>query len=59
MMNHTNRAAAVNAVISTRIMALVGTGMAPIEACKAILGAEKVDAMISDLYDALRAKAGR
>lgn len=43
--------------ISLRILAKIEQGMTPVEAAKAILGAEKMDAMISDLYDTLRAKA--
>jgi hypothetical protein len=48
---------AQTSAISARILALVANGMNVVDACKTVLGADKVDAMISDLYDALRAKA--
>jgi hypothetical protein len=41
--------------ISNRIAALIATGMAPIDALKAVCGAENVDAMIADLYETLKA----
>ncbi len=43
--------------ISRRIAAHVAEGATPIDALKAICGAEKVDAMISEVYDALRVRA--
>ena len=42
------------AAISQMILAKVAEGMNPVEACKAVLGAEKVDAMIDELYNELR-----
>lgn len=42
------------AAISQMILAKVAEGMTPVEAAKAILGADKIDAMISDLYHQLR-----
>lgn len=47
----------MNAQISARILALIATGVEVKDACRQVLGADKFDAMISDLYDALRAKA--
>ncbi|WP_321940010.1 hypothetical protein [Paraburkholderia sp. J8-2] len=47
----------MNAAISARILALVAGGMDVMTALKTVCGADKVDAMISDLYDTLRAKA--
>lgn len=46
----------MNQVISARILALVANGMDVMEALNQVCGADKVDAMVSDLYDALRAK---
>lgn len=43
--------------ISARILAKVAEGLPVQEAMAAVLGADKVEAMISELYDALRAKA--
>lgn len=43
--------------ISQRVLIKIAEGMTPVEALKAVCGIEKVDAMISDLYDTLRAKA--
>ena len=43
-------------VISARILALVAQGTAPLVALRLVCGATVVDAMIGDLYDALRAK---
>jgi hypothetical protein len=54
---HTNRKTNMTAQISARILALISTGVEVKEACRQVLGADKFDAMISDLYDALRAKA--
>ena len=56
---HTNRKQTMNitAQISARILTLVATGVEVQEACRQVLGADKFDAMIGDLYDALRAKA--
>lgn len=47
----------ITAQISARILTLVATGVEVQEACRQVLGADKFDAMIGDLYDALRAKA--
>ena len=54
---HTNRKTQMNQVISARILSLIANGVEVKEACRQVLGADKFDAMISDLYDALRAKA--
>lgn len=43
--------------ISNRVLIKIAEGMSPVEALKAVCGAEKVDAMISDLYGQLRSKA--
>ncbi len=48
-----------NAVAAARILNLIATGMNPVEALKAVCGAETVDAMIDNLYTELRAKGGR
>ena len=42
--------------ISAMILAKIAEGADPIEAMKEVCGADKVDAMISGLYDSLRAK---
>lgn len=47
----------MTAQISARIVALVASGTDVRTACDQVLGKEKMDAMIGDLYDALRAKA--
>lgn len=41
-------------IISARILAKVAQGMSPMAALRAVCGADLVDRMISDLYDALR-----
>ncbi len=46
-----------NAAITAQVAALIVNGMEPREALNAVCGKHNVDAMISDLYDALRAKA--
>lgn len=46
-----------DAIISAQILAKIAEGMDVVEAMRAVCGADKVDAMISDLYDQLRAKA--
>ena len=46
----------MNAQISARILELVAGGMNAVDALRQACGAEIVDAMISDLYDSLRAK---
>jgi hypothetical protein len=46
-----------NQKIAARVLALIATGMNPIEALKAVCPAADVDQMISDLYDQLRARA--
>lgn len=51
-MTNTNRTAA-----STRILALIASGLTPVDALKAVCGAENVDRMIGELYDELRRKA--
>jgi hypothetical protein len=43
--------------ISARVMTLIASGMTPIDALKAVCGAEMVDDMIDRLYHELRAKA--
>lgn len=47
----------INQTISLRILTLVAGGMNIREAVDAVCGAGRVDQMISDLYDQLRAKA--
>lgn len=47
----------MNQVISARILALIAGGMDVMSALKEVCGADKVDAMISELYAELRAKA--
>lgn len=47
----------LNAQISARILSLIASGVDVREACNQVLGKDKMDAMVSDLYDALRAKA--
>ena len=42
--------------ISFQILTLIKDGMEPMAAIKQVLGTENVDKMISDIYDALRAK---
>lgn len=44
----------MDAVISIRVLALVASGMSAVDALREVCGADVVDAMISDLYDALR-----
>lgn len=46
----------MTAEISARILALVATGVDVRTACDEVLGKDKMDAMIGELYDALRAK---
>lgn len=53
---HTNRKQNMTAQISARILALVASGVEVRAACDQVLGKDKMDAMIGDLYDALRAK---
>lgn len=43
------------AKISALVLAKVAEGMSPVDALKAVCGEATVDAMIADLYDALRA----
>lgn len=43
--------------ISAAILDKIADGMSVQDAMREILGADKVDRMISDLYDELRAKA--
>lgn len=47
-----------NAAISARIMQLVASGAPLQDAIDAVLGAGTYAQLVSDLYDALRAKAG-
>ncbi len=47
------------AKISARILALVATGVTPIDALRTICGADLVDRMIDELYTELRAQAVR
>lgn len=42
-------------VITVQVARLIVQGMDPVAALKEVCGADKVDAMISDLYDELRA----
>jgi hypothetical protein len=46
-----------NALISLQILANVQGGKSLKEAIDAVLGAGRYDAIVSDLYDALRAQA--
>ena len=46
-----------NEAITSQVAALILNGMDAREALNTVCGKDKVDAMISDLYDALRAKA--
>ena len=43
--------------ISAAILNKIAEGMTPSDALRAVVGAELVDQMISDLYDELRARA--
>lgn len=45
--------------ISLQVLAKVAEGMDVVEALKAVCGTDKVEQMISDLYEALRANAAR
>ena len=49
----------ITATISALILAKIAEGADPIEAMKEVCGADKVDAMISGLYDSLRARAAQ
>jgi hypothetical protein len=49
--------AAAEARITVQVARLIVAGVDPVEALRTICGSDKVDAMISDLYDDLRAKA--
>jgi hypothetical protein len=40
--------------ISLKVLELVAQGVRPVEALKIVCGADKVDAMISELYEELR-----
>jgi hypothetical protein len=46
-----------NAAISARILEAKNSGLTMREAFDAVLGAGAYDAMVSDLYDSLRAKS--
>lgn len=54
-MTNTTHAAAAQAEISRRILALVATGISPIDALRTVCGTATVDAMIDSLYARLRA----
>ena len=43
-----------SAAISARILTLVAKGMSPIDALAAVIGRDKVDMLIDDLYHTLR-----
>jgi hypothetical protein len=43
--------------ISLQVLALIASGVDPVEALKQVCGSENVDKMIGELYDALRANA--
>lgn len=45
----------MNSVVAAKVAALVAAGSTPVEALRIVCGAELVDAMIGNLYDALRA----
>lgn len=47
-----------NAIISARILAAVGEGVAIDEAIDAVLGEGTYRQLVSDLYDELRARSG-
>lgn len=46
-----------DARITVQVARLIVAGADPVEALRTICGADKVDAMISDLYETLRTKA--
>lgn len=46
-----------NQKISAQVLVKIAAGMSPIEALKAVCGADKVDSMIDSLYNDLRANA--
>lgn len=46
-----------DAVISSQILALIAKGKSPVEALRIVCGADAVDAMITRVYNDLRAKA--
>ena len=54
-----NTTAAKNAAASARILALIALGINPVDACKAVLGAERIDAMIETVYNTLRAEVAQ
>jgi precorrin-3B methylase len=43
--------------ISAAILSKIAEGMSAMEACRAVLGADLIDQMVSDLYDELRGQA--
>jgi hypothetical protein len=47
----------ITQAISLKVLAKVAQGMSAVEALKEVCGAEKVDQMIGDLYEQLRARA--
>lgn len=47
----------INQKISAQVLAKIAEGMDVIEALKVVCGADKVDQMIAELYDGLRARA--
>jgi hypothetical protein len=46
----------MNAQISIQVLALIASGMSGVDALRQVCGAEIVDQMIGELYEALRAK---
>ena len=46
----------MNVKISALVLAKMASGMDVIDALKAVCGADKVDVMIGDLYETLRAR---
>lgn len=44
-----------NAIVAAKVATLVAAGSTPVEALRIVCGADVVDAMISNLYDTLRA----
>jgi hypothetical protein len=45
---------AKSAAVSAKVLALVSTGISPIDALRQVCGAATVDAMIGEVYHALR-----
>jgi hypothetical protein len=55
-MNNTNTAAATT-WINARIRVLIANGADPLDALRAVVGSDTVDAMIAQLYTELRTNA--